>query len=247
MNLVPGNRFVKYLLYATGEIVLVVIGILIALAINNANVRQNLENKEQVYLKGLHDEFQTSRVKLKELIRVNRNNVDGARQLLKFMSDDSSPSSEKKLSEWLFSTFAYDIDYNPNNSLLLEMISSGSLKDLSNDTLRIQLTTWMATLDDINKQEDELRIQREKVVDMFRSENYSLRTVMGQAGILENELGMIPTKTSSSNQDILQSVAFENNLLLYLLTSHQTSIAHYEPLLADLEEILEKIEGEIIN
>ncbi len=31
------NKFSKYLLYATGEIVLVVIGILIALSINNLN------------------------------------------------------------------------------------------------------------------------------------------------------------------------------------------------------------------
>jgi len=31
------NKFSKYLLYATGEVVLVVIGILIALTINNRN------------------------------------------------------------------------------------------------------------------------------------------------------------------------------------------------------------------
>ena len=34
-KLLEENRFVKYLLYALGEIVLVVIGILIALQINN--------------------------------------------------------------------------------------------------------------------------------------------------------------------------------------------------------------------
>ena len=45
------NKFSKYLLYAIGEIVLVVIGILIALSINNWN--ENLKNKklETSYLK----------------------------------------------------------------------------------------------------------------------------------------------------------------------------------------------------
>ena len=36
-RLLTGNKFSKYLLYAIGEIVLVVIGILIALSINNWN------------------------------------------------------------------------------------------------------------------------------------------------------------------------------------------------------------------
>ena len=39
------NKFSKYLLYAIGEIVLVVIGILIALGVNNWNKGKNLLNK----------------------------------------------------------------------------------------------------------------------------------------------------------------------------------------------------------
>ena len=40
-NLLAENRFSKYLIYATGEIILVVIGILIALSINNWNELKN--------------------------------------------------------------------------------------------------------------------------------------------------------------------------------------------------------------
>lgn len=44
------NRFSKYLLYAFGEIVLVVIGILIALSINNWNERQKAKANETIIL-----------------------------------------------------------------------------------------------------------------------------------------------------------------------------------------------------
>ena len=47
-NLLTENRFSKYFLYAVGEIVLVVIGILIALQVNTWNqhrINQNLELK----------------------------------------------------------------------------------------------------------------------------------------------------------------------------------------------------------
>ncbi|MGB5316457.1 MAG: DUF6090 family protein, partial [Robiginitalea sp.] len=53
------NKFNKYLLYAIGEIVLVVIGILIALSINNWN--ENLKNKklETSYLKRIYEDLDT--------------------------------------------------------------------------------------------------------------------------------------------------------------------------------------------
>ena len=44
-KLLSENKFSKYLVYAIGEIVLVVIGILIALQINNWN--ENRKNEEQ--------------------------------------------------------------------------------------------------------------------------------------------------------------------------------------------------------
>lgn len=47
------NKFTKYLIYAVGEIVLVVIGILIALNINNWNQEQNKKAKRQELLIGM--------------------------------------------------------------------------------------------------------------------------------------------------------------------------------------------------
>lgn len=52
-QLLAKNKFSKYLLYAIGEIVLVVIGILIALQINNWNQSKQESNKEKVYLRNV--------------------------------------------------------------------------------------------------------------------------------------------------------------------------------------------------
>ena len=52
-TLLSENKFSKYLLYAIGEIVLVVIGILIALQINNWNENRMDKKKEQTYLVNL--------------------------------------------------------------------------------------------------------------------------------------------------------------------------------------------------
>ncbi len=52
-NMADDNKPLKYMRYAIGEIVLVVIGILIALSINNWNEKRKIKHKETVILKEL--------------------------------------------------------------------------------------------------------------------------------------------------------------------------------------------------
>lgn len=59
-SLLTENKFSKYLLYAIGEIVLVVIGILIALSINNWNEETKLRSQEIHILKELRDDLKQS-------------------------------------------------------------------------------------------------------------------------------------------------------------------------------------------
>ncbi|AZQ59331.1 hypothetical protein EJ994_11120 [Maribacter sp. MJ134] len=243
-KLVVEKKIRNYLLYAIGEIILVVIGILIALAINNGQQKRILEKKEQTYLKGLKTEFQFSKLKLNELIGVNRNNYKGAKKIIKHISEDTMAITEKQFSELLYNSFVSGISFNPNNSLLNEMINSGSLKDLSNPQLRMDLTNWISTLDDIGKQENELALQREKVLDMFRNNENSIRTIFDLAGV--NAVLDLPQGNQvSSNLHLLDSQEFENNILTFMLTTYATENAHYTPLMESLDAILEILDTEI--
>lgn len=243
-NLLTENKFSKYLIYAIGEIILVVIGILIALAINNKNINRVIKEKEQTYLNGLREEFQTSKLKLIKLTEVNKNNYSGAKQIVTYISNKNKPPTETQFSELLFNTFSSDILFNPNNSLLNEMINSGSLRDISNTELRILLTNWVSTIEDISKQENELRIQRAKILEMFRTNEYSIRTIFDLTNV-NQELGLPKKENNISNLELLNSTEFENNILIFILASYATEKSHYNPLMQDLNSILELIENEI--
>lgn len=244
-KLVAEKKFSNYILYAIGEIVLVVIGILIALTINNANQKRITREKEQAYLVGLKNEFETSRVKLQELIRVNRQNYEGAKKIVGYISEEANKPDEKEFSQLLFNTFAFDVAFNPNNSLLTEMINSGSLRDISSTELRRQLTNWVSSTEDIAKQEDDLEMQREKVLDMFRSNQQSLRTILDLTGLSSQEIGIAKKEKHKSNLKLLHSTEFENNLLMFILASQATEASHYDPLMEDLNAILKLIGDEI--
>ena len=56
-KLLSENRFSKYLIYAIGEIVLVVIGILIALQINNWNEKRKASIEGLVLLNNIYDDL----------------------------------------------------------------------------------------------------------------------------------------------------------------------------------------------
>lgn len=245
-DFIKNKKTGNYLKYAIGEIILVVIGILIALAINNAAQNNALKQKEKIYLTGLQNEFKTSKRKLEELIGVNRNNYESAKAIIMSRSSDSIALDEKEFAELLNNAFAFDVSFTPNNSNLTEMLNSGSLKDISNKQLRLSLTNWISILEDISRQESDLARQREKVIDMFRNEQYSIRTLFELSGI-SKELGLPKKKMENGNLNILNSKEFENNVLIFILTAHATEVNHYQPLMQNLESILLLLEGELTN
>nr|WP_298995170.1 DUF6090 family protein [uncultured Polaribacter sp.] len=68
-KLLSENKFSKYLIYAIGEIVLVVIGILIALQINNWNESRKLESKKQELIINLINDFEGNIEQLQPAIK----------------------------------------------------------------------------------------------------------------------------------------------------------------------------------
>jgi hypothetical protein len=124
------------------------------------------------------------------------------------------------------------------------MINLGSLKTISRIELRKYLTNWMSTLEDIKRQEIELGNQREKVLDIFRNGDLSIQTILDHTGVSQSL--NIPTSLGTvSNLDVLNSRVFENNILIFILTSEATKSSHYEPLMNDLDTILELIDLEL--
>lgn len=65
-HLLTENKFSKYVLYASGEIILVVIGILIALSINNWNESRKLDSSEKEFITSVKEDL----IKDKEYIKL---------------------------------------------------------------------------------------------------------------------------------------------------------------------------------
>src|SRR6056297_3306833 len=81
------NKIRTYLLYAIGEILLVVIGILIALQVNNWNEQRSREAKEIEILETFELELTSSLNRLNEILQYNRQNKNKMLQLEQHLSE----------------------------------------------------------------------------------------------------------------------------------------------------------------
>lgn len=134
-NLLLQNKTGKYFKYAIGEIVLVVIGILIALSINNWN-QENKDNKlGKEYLTRIHRDMVQDTISFRGIIKSNvhvRNEVKNALVVL------YQGINTKKQVEYIASVYDLSVDqfFSPNQNTYNGMINSGALQLIKNLELK---------------------------------------------------------------------------------------------------------------
>ena len=139
----PASQMGRYFMYAIGEVALVMIGILLALQVNNWNVQRGIDRTETEYLTSLKDEFSENLQHL-ELILNNRKktSADIAR-LMELFGTEPKEVSDAELSQLLRSIYNYySIVFKATTPVLEEIKYSGNLITISNPELRKQLILW---------------------------------------------------------------------------------------------------------
>ncbi|MCA0154279.1 DUF6090 family protein [Winogradskyella vincentii] len=146
-DLMEKNKTGKYLKYAIGEIILVVIGILIALQINNWNEkRKTTEIRNNYYQQVLKD-------LKKDSIYINRIIINLDSSLSKYQSYLEKLPKAEDINDFvlLFGSLDWTFEYITFNTNTLEsLISTGDIK-LMPDNIRNGLLDLRTTQNEINK------------------------------------------------------------------------------------------------
>ena len=137
----------KYLKYAFGEVLLVVVGILIALYINNWNEDRKDRVKEKAILKELHKAFSSNLTQFKKAKNIHLNSYNASLKFKEFINHPNPVQVKDSIGKYYFLGFN-GVSYNPSNGVVESLISSGEYKLISNDTLRNYLISWKDHLED---------------------------------------------------------------------------------------------------
>ena len=189
------NKTGKYFKYAIGEIVLVVIGILIALQLNNLNEERKDRNNEQVLLEQLKQEFKSNLTQLDEKIEMRKTMIKSARRLL-FMIDNKEQIIPDSIGHYLsFTRMSPTFDPIEN-----DLIKSGKLDLILDNELKRMLTAWGSDEEQLEESEDKWL----NILDQFfKPLVYDHNLVRDLVGINHNSGSWDLMSISSESNEIL--------------------------------------------
>jgi hypothetical protein len=152
------NKTGKYFKYAIGEVVLVVIGILIALQINNWNERQKNKQQELIIIENILQDLKNDKVGLNNIIERRISKATSAEIMVSYYNGIKL----NKLSDYYFhwTNVLYWEAHYPRNIAFKELVNSGNVSIIKNASIRNSLL-------DISASYEELFAVREHMYDDY--------------------------------------------------------------------------------
>ena len=230
-KLLSENKFSKYLIYAIGEIVLVVIGILIALGINNWNNKQIDNQAEVKYLSQIKKSLQENDLILKERIKSDKRLLKLGDHLYNHIK------AQKKLNDsikQILIVLQYD-QMVSFNMAAFENLKNDGLSFISNDDLKFEIINIydkeLKYIQNIfaNQFESYLSV----VINPFFSENFEFVSN-------ENNISAEP----NNYQELLNNKK-TTNIISWVNTIRSFAISNYTDTQKKINEIIIKLDKEI--
>ena len=140
----------KYLIYAFGEILLVMIGILLALQVNTWNDVRKERKKELSTLKELMSDFSSNKVLFHQTITIKRAARNGWKRFLLNLANDNFDAIEQNVfGSWNLASRTTNL----NSGTLQSIMASGRIDNIENDSLKNLLLSWENIFDEYKEEE----------------------------------------------------------------------------------------------
>ena len=212
-GLVGSGRDGKYLMYAIGEIALVVIGILIALQINNWNEDKKAEQLEIVTLTELRNNVVAN---IDEIDRMTKSN---SKRISSIIGIEEAFSTKKPFDDSIASYFGWAMVYDRiylNNGAYTSFLSAGS-NVIRDESLRFQISNYFDQyLGDLEGFVEEGRDDfYSYMLDYLRTE-FSFYSNNDHIGIPRDYNSLMNNETFIQSIGIFYDVQYDLNLRLIL-------------------------------
>lgn len=244
-KLLSDNKFSKYLAYAIGEIVLVVIGILIALSINNWNENRKNRNTEAEYYCRILDDFELNEKLIDKNLELTNTRIKRTKELLKELH--TLPNDRGDILNKFTAALRHDVAV-PNNITFDDLTSSGQLKLLTDIKLKNRLIEHSIFLDNTVHL---LQENRNEVVKRYT--DFEFITVLGYQDIDymkkeldEEHMALLPNVDWTNDPTHPYFIKFKDNLV-FILGMQIRQKHHFSNLRQELQEPIKLLRDKPCN
>lgn len=169
-NMIKENRVSKYILYAIGEIILVVIGILIALQINNWNEEKKINKSISDHLTILKQNLNEDHAQLTQLHQNMIDNFNYSDSLM--MQMKTLIPIDKYTSKYLVKLLL-EYQFRPNTNAMETMTQSNEIPFLKTN-LQTAILDYYALIKSAQEREHISNTQIQSKYEVYINENYPL-------------------------------------------------------------------------
>jgi hypothetical protein len=236
--MVKENRAWNYLLYAIGEIVLVVVGILIALQINIANENRKSRHIERTYLENIKSDLEQNLISLQLFASERVRAIEAADSILTYFNKEETLDLVVFhrhcviVMVWL-PTVQHDNTYQ-------ELLNSGNLSIISNKEIKEYLQNIQTKFKKVAFIEGEMQQDFEQYLydPFFETADLqtSLMSFEGEDVVLD----------SSQAMTLLNNQAFKNGFVLSSFNS-QSLLEEYDDIIESIHTLDELIDNDLKN
>ena len=232
------NKTGKYFKYAIGEIVLVVIGILIALQINNLNEAKKTRIKEVSYLKNIKSDLKLTNFEIDQYVTSRTKRANAASSVVEHYN--GKPVTDwNEFNKHTIDVYTWQRFYQIDNTFQ-ELMNSGNFAIISNDSIKSNLLTVDKLYKKLKYTEDHFRYDAEitlyepsyEMTDIYSlSNNYFYQTSNGKNGFLgslkEDDFREMLNDQKQKNGFAFAAMYFKgmNNMLLNIKDKNKNIIS----------------------
>lgn len=227
-SLIEQNKMGKYFKYAIGEILLVVIGILIALQINNWNESKKERAQEQELLTQLHSEYTSNLEQLDQKNDLRNMMITASLKLLNYIDKPETRISDSIIK--YISQTAITPTFDP---IVNDINSSGRIQLLQNSILKEKLARWTSEVIQVTEEEQTWGLIRNNEYIPMLSQHGITRNLLNQywedniSGAFHLDVG---TKTEIDFGNSKKEIVISDILNIAQFESHIAQCASFSKL-----------------
>jgi len=234
----------KYIWFAILEVLLVVIGILIALQVNNWTEEQKLRTIEKSVLMDLRSELYANITRLDSIINERENVLAAGRLLLEQSGPDASWDSEVNFDSLLFKVILSGWKFFPESGVVTDMLNSGKLNVIQNDSLRYMISSLPADIALLNDEDDTYRLDLHGYFVPFFSGNYAIRNIVKDRGLFGRDMDLGVSTFRTYPESLLRNQELEGVLTIQTIWTN-TALGLYNRQLNNYKTIIRLINQEL--
>lgn len=241
-RILTDHKFSKYLLYAIGEILLVVVGILIALQIDNWNKERQERAEEKVLLSNLLDDLDAAGKQSREFIASEENLIANLIKVLEIQAGGRR-TPDSFYNDTTMNTLIWDFESNiPVINSYSEIKNTGKTSLIKNRDIREKFTNLEISLTKLSTLvKDRLTVQQLRIDNIAENHMNFVRHLNGNTTSLEVDL----SREKGNDYRMIFKDPRIRNLLAMKLVLTEDVLNYRRELQAEIDLFFSLIENEL--